>query len=49
MDGDGIEEINYKILKDTETCQKCGDEFDADGSGLNVCPKCEDEYAYGSD
>lgn len=48
MDGDGIEEINYRILKDRETCQKCGNEFDADGSGLNVCPNCENEYAYGS-
>lgn len=42
--GEGYE---YRILKDTETCEKCGNEFEDDGSGNNICEICEDEYAYG--
>lgn len=44
---DGDEEHHYRILKDYEKCEKCGDEFENDGTGNNVCPKCEDEYSYG--
>lgn len=47
-DHDGIGEgYDYRILKDTETCEKCGNEFESDGSGNNICEVCEDEYAYG--
>ena len=47
QDSDGIEEINYKILIGKETCEKCGNEYIDDGMNLGICPKCEDEYAYG--
>jgi ferritin len=46
-DHDHIGEPEYRILKDTETCEKCGNEFENDGSGSNICENCEDEYAYG--
>lgn len=47
-DHDGLGEgYEYRILKDTETCEKCGNEFEPDGSGNNICESCEDEYAYG--
>jgi hypothetical protein len=47
-DHDHIGEPEYRILKDTETCEKCGNEFEEDGSGSNICENCEDEYAYGA-
>lgn len=46
-DNDDVGEPQYRILKDTQTCEKCGNEFEDDGSGNNICEKCEDEYAYG--
>src|SRR5690606_14298906 len=41
------EEVVYIIPKDTETCQKCGEEFDNEDMIENLCYSCEDEYSYG--
>lgn len=46
-DGDGIEEIEYTIPKDTVTCQKCGQEFDEEDIIENICVDCEVEYSHG--
>src|SRR5258706_1100499 len=44
-DRKGTEEGHqYKILKDTKTCVKCGFEFENDGSESDICEKCENEY-----
>lgn len=42
-------ESEYQILKNRNECANCGDEYDDDGSGTNICQKCEDEYSYGKD
>lgn len=44
---DGMEEIEYLIPKSTQTCEKCGDEFDKDEVIENICINCENEYSYG--
>jgi len=41
------EEIIYIIPKNTETCQKCGEEFDNEDMIENLCQDCEEEYSYG--
>lgn len=47
-DRDGLgDDYEYRILREMETCEKCGNEFEPDGSGNNICKTCEDEYAYG--
>lgn len=46
-EGSGMEETTYLLLDDKETCAKCGEQFLGDGSGTNICSKCEDEYSYG--
>lgn len=46
MDTDYLEEKTYKILSPKEICQKCGEEFEPDGSGTNICTKCEEEYSF---
>lgn len=48
FDRKGIEEEEvYIIPKDTETCQKCGEEFDEEDITENLCYNCEAEYSYG--
>lgn len=44
-----IEEKVYIIPKDTETCQKCGQEFDKEDIVENLCYDCENEYSYGDE
>ncbi len=46
MDSNYTENFTYKILKNYEVCQKCGEEFETNGSGSKFCSKCEDEYSY---
>ncbi|MEY3499389.1 MAG: hypothetical protein RL308_1058 [Bacteroidota bacterium] len=38
---------NYKILKNTITCQKCGNEFDEENIIENICIGCEKIYSSG--
>lgn len=37
----------YRILKDNEICEKCGNEFEDLGNKSNICENCESEYSYG--
>ncbi len=46
-DRNGIESVEYSIHKNTETCEKCGQEFNKDDMIENLCFDCENEYSYG--
>lgn len=46
MDSDYSEECVYKILAHMDICQKCGEDFEPDGSATNICSRCEAKYSY---
>lgn len=45
--GEGLDEIEYSIPKETETCDDCGNEFNQESMIENLCIVCENRHSYG--
>ncbi|MCK6649308.1 MAG: hypothetical protein L6Q66_06615, partial [Bacteroidia bacterium] len=41
-----IEDLEFIILNELIKCAHCGEEYEDDGSGTSICPKCEEIYSY---